>query len=146
MIVDDEVSLLGLVEQLLGQEGYNVERACRGEECLKKLLKQKKIDLIIMDRFMPNMDGKTVCKNIRSTKRFKDLKIIFLTVAEFNETGEKILSELDVSDYITKPFDNHDLIFCFNRNNKCIFLFFNFKLMPLFDIILFYPLARKRNP
>lgn len=109
MVVDDEESLIELVAAILGQEGYEVISVTNGEDCLEKL-KDVKPDLILLDMMMPGMSGREVCEKIRKDPKTKDLKIAFLTVAKFSEAGRGVLKEMKVLDYITKPFDNADLI------------------------------------
>jgi CheY-like chemotaxis protein len=109
MAVDDEEHIVELVKVLLEQEGYEVITALNGKECLEKL-KTVKPDLILLDMMMPGMSGREVCEKIRENPKTKDLKIAFLTVARFSETGKDVLKKMKVVDYITKPFDNDDLI------------------------------------
>ncbi len=109
MIVDDEESLVELVKALMEQENYEVIPAMSGKECLEKL-KTVKPDLILLDMMMPGMSGREVCESIRKDPETKDLKIAFLTVAKFSEAGKDVLEKMDVLDYITKPFDNQDLV------------------------------------
>ncbi len=109
MVVDDEESLLELVNAIMEQEGYEVVTAISGKECLEKL-KTVKPDLILLDMMMPGMSGREVCEKIRQDPETKDLKIAFLTVAKFSETGKETLTKMNVLDYITKPFENDDLV------------------------------------
>jgi CheY-like chemotaxis protein len=109
MIVDDEESLIELLTAILEAEGYEVTPARNGQECLEKL-KSVTPDLVLLDMMMPGMSGREVCEKIRSDPKTKDLKVAFLTVAKFSETGKSTLSKMNVMDYITKPFDNDDLI------------------------------------
>lgn len=109
MVVDDEESLTELVKAILEQEDYEVTVASNGEECLEKL-KTVKPDLVLLDMMMPGMSGREVCERIRGNPETKDLKIAFITVAKFSETGKDTLSKMNVLDYITKPFDNDDLV------------------------------------
>ena len=108
MIVDDEPDILESVKVLLKSEGYDVITASDGDECLKKLDSGVKPDLILMDFFMPGMTGREVTEKIRKNPKTKNLKIAFLTVAEFKEKGMQSLSELDVADYIQKPVELAD--------------------------------------
>lgn len=108
MVVDDEESLIELVSAVMEEENYEVITAMSGEECLEKL-KAEKPDLIILDMMMPGMSGREVCEKIKANPKTKDLKVAFLTVAKFSETGKNTLTEMKVLDYITKPFDNDDL-------------------------------------
>ena len=109
MIVDDEEPLIDLITFLLNKEGFEVIPAISGKQCLDKL-KTVKPDLILMDMFMPKMSGRETVEKIRKDPKTKNLKIVFLTVARFSESGKGILKEMNVSDYITKPFDNKDLV------------------------------------
>ena len=58
----------------------------------------------------PGMSGREVCDKIRCDPNMKNLKVAFLTVAKFSDTGKEILTKMKVLDYITKPFDNADLV------------------------------------
>ncbi|MFH1237320.1 MAG: response regulator [Candidatus Aenigmatarchaeota archaeon] len=109
LVVDDEESLRELVSAVLEHEGYAVNTASDGEDCLKKL-KTMSPDLILLDMMMPGMSGREVCDKIRKDPKTKGLKIAFLTVAKFSEAGKDILKEMKVLDYINKPFDNDDLV------------------------------------
>ena len=109
MIVDDEPTLVELVTAILEQKGFEVISAYNGKECLNKL-KTVEPDLILMDMMMPEMSGRETVEKIREDPKTKNLKIVFLTVARFAETGKDILTKLNVVDYITKPFDNADIV------------------------------------
>lgn len=109
MVVDDEPDIIESVKMILESEGYEVTGAENGEECLKKL-KDMEVDLILMDFFMPQMDGRMVIENIRKKPGLKPVKIAFLTSATFRKRGMETLEELNISDYITKPIEIDDFI------------------------------------
>lgn len=109
MVVDDEEALRELLKAIMEEEGYEVVTAEDGNDCLQKL-KTARPELILLDMMMPGMSGREVCERIRKDPKIKDLKIAFLTVARFSEAGKGTLKEMKVLDYITKPFDNKDLI------------------------------------
>jgi two-component system alkaline phosphatase synthesis response regulator PhoP len=109
MIVDDEENIVDLIKAIFEQEGFEVGSASTGKECLEEL-KKVKPDLILMDIMMPGMTGKEAIKKIRENPKTKDIKIVFLTVARLSEVGKEELKNLRVLDYITKPFDNADLV------------------------------------
>ena len=109
MFVDDEDSMRILVSAVLEREGYEVTTVAGGAECLEKL-KTVKTDLILLDMMMPGMSGRETCEKIRANPKTKNLKVAFLTVALFSEAGKGQLKKMNVLDYITKPFDNADLI------------------------------------
>lgn len=117
MVVDDSRSIVRAVELLLEAEGFEVIPAFNGKECLEKLEKEKP-DLILLDIMMPGIDGREVCKRIKKVN--KDVKVMFLTgvgvvkssglSALFQKFHKEISKEIGAVDYITKPFDNEDLI------------------------------------
>ncbi len=109
MVVDDEESLLELLRGVLESEGFDVVTVASGQECLTKL-RTVRPDLILMDMMMPGMSGRETTEKIREDLKLKTLRIAFLTVARFSESGMKSLKDLDVKDYITKPFENQDLV------------------------------------
>jgi CheY-like chemotaxis protein len=109
MVIDDEENIVELVKAILENEGYEVITASDGKECLDKL-KTTKPDLILLDMMMPGMSGREVCERIRKDPRTKNLRVVFLTVAKFSESGKNVLEKMKVADYITKPFDNKDLV------------------------------------
>ena len=109
MVVDDEESLLELVRGVLEAEGFDVVTVASGQECLNRL-KKARPDLILMDMMMPGMSGRETTEKIRADPKIRGVKIAFLTVARFSESGIKSLKGLGVLDYITKPFENEDLV------------------------------------
>lgn len=118
MVIDDEPDLREMLNVLLKSNGYNVVSAANGKDALKTLQKlEQKPDLVLVDMFMPEMSGREVCEKIRNDENLKDLKLAFLTVAAFGEYGKQMLKELDVLDYILKPYDIDDLI---RRINKML--------------------------
>lgn len=111
MIVDDTRDTVGMVKKLLESEGYNTVAAYNGKEAFELLKKaREKPDLVILDMFMPMMSGREVCEKIRRDDELKDLKLAFFTVAAFSDQGKKMLRNLDVLDYIVKPFDVDDFL------------------------------------
>ncbi len=109
LVVDDEDHILDLVSSVLEVEGYEVLKAGDGYQCLDHL-KKAKPDLILLDMMMPGMSGREVCEKIRSDPKLRSLKVAFLTVANFSEIGKDVLKSMGIVDYITKPFNNKDLV------------------------------------
>jgi len=109
MVVDDEPNILKLLEDLLKQEGYNVVKAENAIKALAKL-KKTKVDLVLIDYFMPKMTGVELLEKIRRDDKLKNLKCVFVTAGVFKEIGKKWIEKLNALDYIRKPFDNKDLV------------------------------------
>lgn len=109
LVVDDEEPICTLVKELLQGAGYSVRIALNGNEALAKL-RAEKVDLALVDFFMPGMSGRELCEAIREDPQLKNTNLAFLTVAQFGKGGYEEIKELGLKDYIKKPFDNQDLI------------------------------------
>ncbi|MBN1793054.1 response regulator [Candidatus Woesearchaeota archaeon] len=109
LIVDDEPHIIELEKAILEMEGFKIISAENGTEALAKL-KKTTPDLVILDMMMPKMSGREVCEKIRSDPKTKNLRVVFVTVARFSEIGKDKLKDLNVSDYITKPFENEEFV------------------------------------
>ncbi|WAM34819.1 response regulator transcription factor [Caldicellulosiruptor morganii] len=108
LIVDDEPHIVELIKFNLNKEGYTTFEAESGSAALD-VLKNNKIDLVILDIMMSGMDGYEVLKEIRFNKKTKNLPVILLSAK--SEEIDKILGlELGADDYITKPFSVKELI------------------------------------
>tara|TARA_B100001094_G_scaffold49725_1_gene45211 strand:+ start:4140 stop:4814 length:675 start_codon:yes stop_codon:yes gene_type:complete len=101
LLVDDEKDILEFLSYNLKKEGFIVFTANNGTEGLE-LSQEHKPDLIILDVMMPEMDGVTVCQNIREIKALNETLILFLT-ARSEEYSELAGFAAGADDYITKP-------------------------------------------
>lgn len=105
LVVDDEQSINDLIRLDLEFEGYIVESAFDGQEALDKV-DSFNPDLIILDVMLPKINGFDVCKRINATK---SIPIILLTAK--TDVIDRVLGlELGADDYLTKPFDNRELL------------------------------------
>lgn len=105
LIAEDDHNIRKGMSDLLQQEGYTILQAENGKTALK-LFKQDKPDFIILDIMMPEMDGYSVCREIR--KLDDDIPILFLS-AKDEEIDRVIGLELGADDYMSKPFGIHEL-------------------------------------
>lgn len=105
LVVDDEESIVNIIEYNLKKDGYNVIKANNGEDGLELAL-SKKPDLVILDIMMPKMDGYEVCRRLRAKS---DVPIIMLT-ARADEVDTVIGLEMGADDYVTKPFKTRELL------------------------------------
>lgn len=104
MVIDDDATLLNLLQQSLGKAGYEVITATNGLDGLQKMYEEHP-DLIILDVMMPRMDGWETCRRIREMSQ---VPIIMLTAKD--EEADKIKGfEYGVDDYVTKPFSFAEL-------------------------------------
>ena len=98
-IVDDDPRLRELIRDELIDEGVEPV-VCPDGEALLKLLDQRKVDLILLDLMMPNMDGMTCLKRLRERSNL----VPVLIVTAFNEDHKRIETKaLGASDFILKP-------------------------------------------
>lgn len=112
LVCDDDKEIVSAIEIYLRKEGYNVFKAFDGNECLDKL-RSNLIHLVILDIMMPSKDGIETLQEIR---KCKSLPVIMLSAK--SEDTDKIQGlELGADDYVTKPFNQLELM---ARVNSCI--------------------------
>lgn len=102
LIVDDTVDILKVVVELLKDE-YTLKVADSPKKALTLIDSGIKLDLILLDIMMPDIDGFEVYRIIKQNSVYKDTPIIFLTALD-NQTDMLKGFELGAVDYITKPF------------------------------------------
>lgn len=107
LIADDEARIRKLVSDFLKMEGYNVFEVDNGKKALEVLNSDQKIDLVVLDVMMPELDGWTVCKEIRKSNAA--IPIVMLT-ARSGEVDELFGFDIGADDYITKPFSPSILV------------------------------------
>ena len=106
LIVDDERSIVEILDFNLKKEGYQTLRAYDGAEGLR-LAREGSPDVILLDVMLPKMDGFAVCAALR--KEGRNMPIIMLTARE--EERDKVFGlETGADDYITKPFSMRELL------------------------------------
>lgn len=108
LVVDDDPYILMSLEFLMKKAGYTVMIARNGNEALSGI-KDHQPDLILLDIMMPDVDGYSICKHVKSKKDLKHIHVIFLS-AKTKESDIKKGLDLGASLYITKPFSTRDLM------------------------------------
>jgi two-component system KDP operon response regulator KdpE len=105
LVIDDEETTVQLITILLERRGYEVIKALRADDGLRKAYRFQP-DLVLLDIMMPDMDGWDVCRRLRE---MSDVPILFLTAR--GETRDVVRGlDLGADDYITKPYDNDELV------------------------------------
>ncbi|MGG0667048.1 response regulator transcription factor [Sporosarcina koreensis] len=105
LLIDDEQRMLDLLGLFLEPHGFNCIKALTGKKGLE-IVKDEKVDLVLLDVMMPDLDGWEVCKNIR---QLSTIPVIMLTARTDKADIVKGL-EFGADDYITKPFDERELV------------------------------------
>jgi len=107
-IIEDEPSIIQLVQHNLEKEGFIVSSSTNGNNGLKEL-KKFEPHLLLLDWMLPDLSGIEICKNIRKDIKLKSLPIIMLTAKGEEEDKIKGLDS-GVDDYLTKPFSFNELL------------------------------------
>jgi two-component system, OmpR family, response regulator len=105
LLVDDDPHLRELSRIFLQQEGFDIAEASDGVEALLAF-ERGKVDLVILDIMMPQMDGWELCRQLR---RYYDVPVLMLTAK--GETSQKLKGfQVGTDDYLVKPFEPLELV------------------------------------
>jgi two-component system, sensor histidine kinase and response regulator len=108
LIVDDNPINLKFMSSLLIDEGYRVQSAVAGDPAIEAASTHPP-DLVLLDVRMPDMDGFEVCNRLKADMRTRDIPVIFLSGAV--DVQSRICGlKAGAVDYITKPFDNEEIL------------------------------------
>ncbi|HIE51451.1 MAG TPA: diguanylate cyclase [Armatimonadetes bacterium] len=108
LVVEDEESMLTLLEYTLRRAGYEVATARNGLEGLERV-KRVLPDAIVADVSMPEMDGLEMCRHLREDPETETIPFIFLSAR--GQLFEKIKGlEIGADDYVPKPFERSELL------------------------------------
>lgn len=102
LIVEDDPMVAMINKQYVAQNSdFNVSAICRDGESAKKHIQENEVDLIILDKYMPKMDGIEVLRYIRQNEY--PVSVIMVTAANDSQTIDEAL-RLGIVDYLVKPF------------------------------------------
>ena len=107
VLVEDDADLSATLGLALEREGYEVTSFGTGREGLAGIVGNPP-DLVLLDLNLPDLDGLSVCREVRDTVSVRDLPIIMLT-ARVEESDRVLGLDLGADDYITKPFSLREL-------------------------------------
>lgn len=99
LIVDDEQSLLFLLQQIVEEQGHKVLLAENGEQALKTVEQERPV-LIITDVMMPVMDGYQLLAEVKTRPEFSTTKVVLISAAPINRRFEP-----KADAYLSKPYD-----------------------------------------
>lgn len=107
LIVDDSASIRQTVKIALGGQGHDVAEAGNGSEGLQKATSSR-FELVVTDLNMPEMDGLTMIRKLRTQPAYSGVPIVFLTTE--SDAGIKQQAKAaGATGWITKPFDSDQL-------------------------------------
>ena len=108
MTVEDSTSLREMVTFTLKEAGYEVLEAADGADALSKL-NGTRVDMVITDLNMPNMNGIELTRSLRSAPQYRFIPIIFLTT-ESQMQKKQAAKEAGATGWIVKPFKQDQLL------------------------------------
>jgi DNA-binding response OmpR family regulator/anti-anti-sigma regulatory factor len=108
LIVDDDATVLGLLDEAFAPDEYDLVVASNGARGLE-LASTERPDVVLLDALMPGMDGFEVCQRLKANPATMDLPIIFMTACD--EPAQRVRAfESGAVDYISKPFEMSELV------------------------------------
>jgi two-component system, OmpR family, alkaline phosphatase synthesis response regulator PhoP len=113
VLIEDNEDLANIVQYRLKREGFQV--TCRGDGVsgLEEVRAQKP-DLVILDIFLPRMNGFEVLQNLKQDEQTKPIPVVMLTALSQEENVVKGF-ELGAADYLIKPLRPHELVIRINK-------------------------------
>lgn len=105
LVVDDELLIRDLLYDFFSGQGWDISVAENGEKALE-ILGQKKIDLVLTDLRMPQMDGITLTSEVKET--YPQIPVVIMTAYPSVETAVEAIRH-KVADYVIKPFNVNQL-------------------------------------
>ena len=108
VLVDDDVMLCETVKLTLGSRGYKVSAVDDPAKAAEAIRKAKP-DLIILDLYMPNIDGASLCRELKKEEDLRDIPVLFFSGSS---KPVDIMSGLKAGgyDYVAKPIDGEELL------------------------------------
>ncbi|KFF26555.1 response regulator [Chryseobacterium vrystaatense] len=113
LIVDDDPRNIFALKLTLKSRGYQIESCTMAQEAIQ-ILKEKTIDIVLMDMMMPEMDGYEAIRMIRNTPSMSEIPVIAVTAQAMPEDRQKCL-DVGAQDYVSKPVDVDQLIIAIEK-------------------------------
>jgi DNA-binding response OmpR family regulator len=113
LVADDNLAILDAIEQILEAEDYEVETVVDGQTIQE--VRKYMPDLVLLDIWMADVDGRDICKHLKSTEATKRIPIIIISADRQTRT---IAKESGADDFIIKPFELDDLIAMVKKYTK----------------------------
>lgn len=132
LICDDNIAIHRSINASLRSEGIEVVSVYDGESALQ-MIRNRKIDVIVLDIMLPGIDGYEVCREIR---KHSDVYIIILS-AKGEEMDRIIGLELGADDYISKPFSPRELVIRIKKTLRRLNMKSEERILTLAEITLY---------
>ncbi len=113
LVIEDDPTVVDMLLMVLEVEGFSVDVAADGERGLE-LARRSRPDVIVLDVMMPKVDGWAVAEALQGDPDLASVPVVFCT-ANADEASTWRGWKLGAASYVTKPFDNDELISELNR-------------------------------
>jgi DNA-binding response OmpR family regulator len=114
IIVDDDEDLLEMVSFVLRSQGMEIKSLSTGALLFKSMAIEKP-DMLVMDVYLGDMDGRTICKQLKNTKEYSTVPVLLYSAGNISKTS--IVDSL-ADDFLQKPFDVLTLVKRIEENIK----------------------------
>jgi sigma-B regulation protein RsbU (phosphoserine phosphatase) len=109
LTVEDDLVARAVLRQALRRLGHEALEASDGEAAWEIIQKQEGVRVVVSDWTMPNSDGLTLCRNIRSRVGAEYTYFILLTSRDATEENQTVAADAGVDDFLSKPLDFAEL-------------------------------------
>ena len=106
LVVDDDPDISMMLKLMLEFKGYTVNTADKAEET-HAMLRDNKIDLVIMDMLLSGVNGTDICVAIKENSNTRTVPIMMISA---HPNAKEICLEAGADDFISKPFDMNDIL------------------------------------
>jgi DNA-binding response OmpR family regulator len=114
LLVDDDPDILEALELLMVSKGFETEKVSSGKEVYKKI-KEFKPNLVLLDVLLSGMDGRDICKKLKSQDETKKIPVVMISA---HPAASKSIIECGAEDFLAKPFEIDHLFEKVDRHLK----------------------------
>ncbi len=112
LVVDNDEDFLKMMKMILPKEGYNVRYTSDSTKAVH-YAKKHRVDLLMLDLMMPEIDGYEVCRKVRKDNEIREIPIMVVSAAGGKEVARQVF-EAGADEHMNKPFDQQDLLYRIN--------------------------------
>jgi len=105
LLADDDLAIVDTMSMMLEDAGYEVETVV--DKAVVQETRKHLPDLLLLDIWMSGMDGREICKQLKSKEKTKHIPIIMISA---NKDTGRLAKEAGADDFLTKPFEMDDLL------------------------------------
>jgi DNA-binding response OmpR family regulator len=106
LVIDDDVDILEALQVMLEMDGYVVQASTK-DDSLQKISEDALPDLILLDVLLSGKDGRTICKQLKSQKKTKDIPVILMSA---HPNAKETSLEAGADYFVAKPFEMDELL------------------------------------